>query len=131
MVESQAPIPRNRALDLYGCGWCGTASIDLISAGELYCRDCLNSTTPRRWSEWCKTRAIDLELGPFLQAVKNTKEWAGYKFDSDLARRRYFGNDKREKRESVLRSFKELREEYARLRSPEAPPLIPDNFEVL
>jgi hypothetical protein len=81
--------------------------------------------------EWCKNRAIDIELGPFLQAVKNIKEWAGYEFDSDMARRRYLGNEKQEKRESVLRTFNKIREEYARLRSPEAPPPVPNSLEDL
>jgi hypothetical protein len=104
-------------LDLYGCGWCGSAEIEPLGATDLRCRNCLETTTPERWCEWCNDHGIEPELGPFLQAVKNVKVLAGLAFDFGRARARYSGEDKADVREVAPARYRELREEYNRLRS--------------
>ncbi|MGH6914427.1 MAG: hypothetical protein ACREH3_12070, partial [Geminicoccales bacterium] len=60
----------------------------------------LEVTTPERWCEWCNDRGIELQLGPFLQAVKNVKLLAGLPFDFERARARYSGEDKEQIRKA-------------------------------
>jgi hypothetical protein len=104
-------------LERYGCGWCGSDDIEPHSTADLRCRNCCEVTTPDRWCEWCSDHGIDVELGPFLQAVKNVKQRLGRPFEVDRARARYLGPHKAHVREDALNHFRILKEEYARLRS--------------